>query len=141
MQRVKYRKARCLIHFPSRGLNGKGVFVEVPGYLFHYEPYDTDLFVHRRVRKTEAGGFYMVASQWRVSDPSSGWGVLGLANPTTREGARIAAEKRLSTVPVASFNEKVWDALQHMPPHKPTWRIVSARPEGIAVRVENDEMV
>lgn len=126
MERNAYRRTRQLIHYTVPG--SYGLFIDTPGYLYHHEPYGVDLFVHHKVipRSTHEveRGFRMLR-RWKVSDPSTGLGLMGFLSTETRDEAITLTLDRLSNISRQQYNTKVWETLQTLPPHKASWRLTT----------------
>lgn len=117
------------------GNDSSRCFVDAPGWLYYYEPFGIDVFVHHRIIPKQPGtGFYM-KSLWQVSDISTG---LSLSNKqfarTRREAVDFLCD-RLSGITLHRYNEVVLYSLAKSPPHKASWTIVSIK--GVAMEIQN----
>lgn len=125
-----FTKTRQLIQMTQ---NKKRYFVDTPGWLYHYEPYGIDIFIHHVVTSTGDGRSFRLGKAWRASDPSTGMSLFSFLNVATRKQAVEYLYDRLSDIPLSLFNEKVLLKLAESPPHKATWRFNSVN--GFAVEV------
>lgn len=114
-------------------------FVDTPGYLWHYEPFDTPLFIHHAVVGNKGDRGYRALHTWKVSDPTTGLGITPLRSYKNRAEAVDAACERLADVTMSRWNEARLRGLAQAPDEgKPRWRIKNTK--GIAIEVK-DEMV
>lgn len=107
------------------GVRNEKTFVDVPGWLYHYEPYGVDVFIHHKVVPNRGKIGYHLEKAWRVSDPSTGMSLFGFLHANTRMQAVDYLHGKLSDVTLARYNKAVLEKLAESPPHKPSWRITS----------------
>ena len=79
-----YKKSRQLIQtviFGSEEKKLRRIFIEVPGYLYYYEPFEQNFFVHRKVVFNSAERVYYMTSSWTVAEPRTGLSVDSRGEP------------------------------------------------------------
>ncbi len=119
-----FTKSRQLI---LMGQSSGREFVETPGWLYHYEPFGIDIFIHHTVAKTQGGDSYYLGYSWRASDVSTGMSLTNYRLYNSRKEVVESLHERLNSYSLREYNECVWNALANSPPHKPSWRIDSVR--------------
>ena len=132
-----FTKTRQLV---LMGQNDDKKFVEIPGWLYHYEPFGMDIFIHHRVVKNIIGCGYRLEQSWRASDISTGSSLSkSKSSNNSRKEVVEALHERLSSISLEEYNRCVWNALTKLPPHKPTWRIDSVYKYAVKVHDENTQ--
>ena len=130
---MKYKKIRQLVLI---GPINKTFFIDTPGYLYHYEPFGIDIFIHHRVMSQPNRSNYYLHWAWSASDISTGLSLLTRSFAHTRDAAVEMLHDRLRTVSLREYNEAIWNRLANSPPHKASWRFDNIK--HFAVRVDHD---
>ncbi len=133
-----FTKTRQLIQITQ---NKEKFFIDTPGWLYHYEPFGIDVFIHHKVRPEKSGRGFYLDKTWRVSDISTGLSFFGfLYAAHSRKKAVEYLHERLEEISLRRYNEAVLTKLAESPPHKPSWKFVTTRgvARNVAIEVKNE---
>ncbi len=112
------------------------VYIEIPGYLYYYEPYEQHLFVHHKVVFDTNEKQYKMQASWVVSEPRTGLSIDSRSVSTTRKLAVAMAATRMLQITREQYHEAVLLGLANAPERKPEWKFTTHK--AAAVRVKND---
>ncbi len=121
-----------IIREPKQSL--RKVYIEIPGYLYYYEPYEQHLFVHHKVVFNTDEKCYQMQASWAVSEPRTGLSIDIRSVSTTRKLAVAMAAKRMLQIPREKYHEAVLLGLANAPERKPKWKILSHKSAAVRVK-------
>lgn len=123
----EFRKSRqlALVVVPTSKQPLRKVYVEIPGYLYYYEPFEQDMFVHHRVIFNADEKCYQMQAQWGVSEPRTGLLIDSRSVSSTRKLAVALAATRMTQVTREQYHEAVLLGLASAPERKPRWKFLS----------------
>lgn len=135
---TKFTKSRqlILVFAPGSEQPLRKIYVEIPGYLYYYEPFEQYLFVHHKVIFNTAENHYQMLSLWMVSEPRTGLSVNSRGASSTRKSAIAAAAERMLQISSEQYYGAVLLGLANAPERKPEWKFTTHK--AAAVRVKND---
>ncbi len=133
---TKFTKSRqlVLVIVPEPKQPHRKVYIEIPGYLYYYEPFGQNLFVHHKVIFDTAENRYQMQAPWAVSEPRTGLSIDSRSASSTRKLAIAMAATRILQITREQYHEAVLLGLANAPERKPEWKFTTHKAAAVRVK-------
>ena len=110
------------------------VYIEIPGYLYYYEPFGQNMFVHHKIIFNGNEKCYQMQTTWAVSEPRTGLSIDSRSTSSTRKLAVAMAATRMFQITREQYHEAVLLGLADAPECKPKWKFINHKSAAVRVK-------